>query len=79
MLLYKVNIFSSQSIPQANHMDFPIPSKERIDQIASWLSETPGHFGPTAADRTAFRAENDRADRHRDDLERNDGWHRSFR
>ncbi len=54
MLLYKVNIFSSQSIPQANHMDFPIPSKERIDQIASWLSETPGHFGPTAADRAAW-------------------------
>ena len=54
MLLYKVNIFSSQSIPQANHMDFPIPSQERIDQIASWLSETPGHFGPTAADRAAW-------------------------
>ncbi|MBO7534944.1 MAG: hypothetical protein J6T46_13220, partial [Victivallales bacterium] len=35
-------------------MDFPIPSKERIDQIASWLSETPGHFGPTAADRAAW-------------------------
>ncbi len=54
MLLYKVNIFSLHSISQANHMDFPIPSKERIEQIASWLSETPGHFGPTAADRAAW-------------------------
>ena len=35
-------------------MPFPIPSPERIAQIASWLPETPGHFGPPASDRAAW-------------------------